>query len=234
MAETNPWSVLEALAASVVEDAQHWPQFVAALHPRATELARVQPIGRLRNQPDDLREIALRVVAKLHRDHHRVLASYFAKPDRPSFRAWIRRVVASSALDYLRQYPEFRRTADSGDRWVDLVSVASQCGGANPNASIDEKRQQVLLDLQGLLDAVCPATDEQLPALAARWNVSVPSLRRLRKRSSHAVPVFRAALAGLSQRETADSLGLSRRDVELTLAYVEELLRERYRTTEAS
>jgi DNA-directed RNA polymerase specialized sigma24 family protein len=224
---------MESLAASAIEGRQGWQSFVALVHPRAVELARFQPIGRLRDRPDELHEIALRVVAKLHRDNHHVLRAYFAKPDRPSFRAWMKRVVASTALDHLRQHPEFRRSGATSDRWIDLVSLASQCD-TDPNASIEQKRDQVLRDLQAILDAVTRGSDDSLPMLAARWHVSAASLKRLRNRSDHAIAILRATLAGLSQREVAASLGLSRRDVELTLGYVEELLRARYAQSRAS
>src|SRR5688572_20380970 len=75
--ESAGWKELEALAARVAAgDPAGWGELVAGLQPRLLGLAHHQPIGRLRDRGDEVRDIAVAVLAKLHRDDFRVLRSY--------------------------------------------------------------------------------------------------------------------------------------------------------------
>lgn len=234
--EVDRWRDLEILARAVVDGSPGgWHDLLAALEPQVLALARRSAIGRLRDRPDDRRAILVRVFEKLHAGDHRYLRSYFAREPRPSFAGWLRRIVASAAIDHLRGHPEFvRHPGEAGDdgelrRWISLVTLAS--GDGRPGGgSLADLRDRLLGDLEAVMARLARVwTPGEIEALGRALGVAPLHLRRLKKRRSEVLPVVQGILAGMSQREVAVRLELSRRDVELTVGYVEELLRELYR-----
>ena len=110
------WKTIEDLAKRVIgeDGAASWPALMAALQPKLQVLVRYQKIGRLRRREDDLRNIVVKVFEKLSARDFAALRSYFAMAQPPSFTGWLRRVVRTSAIDYMRQHPEYRRAAAAG------------------------------------------------------------------------------------------------------------------------
>jgi DNA-binding NarL/FixJ family response regulator len=66
--------------------------------------------------------------------------------------------------------------------------------------------------------------EDAIALLAAEWRITRLHVRRLLARRQQYVAILRAVLAGFSYPEVATQLGLSRREVELTVRYLEELL----------
>lgn len=192
-------------------------------------MARSQRIGRLRSRDDDLRDIIVRVFEKLHRENFATLRGYFEHDSPPSFAGWMRSVVRSCAIDHMRAHPEFKRAAtDSEQRWVSLATLGSVAPDARAPSSITYKRRQVLRDVANITDRV-----EQLGAdeAARALGINRTHARRVAKKGAHYVPVLELLFAGHSYPEIAERLDLTRREVELIVGYVEELLTAKYRPT---
>lgn len=200
-----------------------------ALEQRLHILARSQRIGRLKRRDDDLRDIIVRVFEKLHRNEFRALAGYFSIERPPSFSGWMRRVVRSCAIDHMRSHPEFKRSATGSDeRWVSLATLGSAGAEANAPSSVVYKRRQVLRDVADIVARV----DELSADEAGRvLGINRKHTRRVAKKGAHYGSALELLFAGHSYPEIADQLGLTRREVELIVQYVEELLTAKYRPT---
>ncbi len=228
------WTLIaQALRAVSTTGEPAWPALQAALHGPITQLARYQPIGRLRDDIDTGAEVAVRVLAKLRANDFRAVRSLFATDQPPEPRAWLRVVVRSVAIDFMREHDAFvrgRKTEDA--RWISIQSLASDLGAGVPN-SLADKRRELERFLAGCVDAATDAAASSDPdgaqgALALAWNVEPLHVRRLVTKGVRYGPVLELVLAGHSYPEVATHLGLSRREVELVISYIEELLRARH------
>jgi len=209
-----------------------WPALAAALDPVLVALAKKQPIGRLRHGDDSPREIVARVLARLHKREYEAIRKLCGISPRPELGAWLRVLVRRSAIDYMRESPEFERgTAQREPRWISLATLSSRAAVAQPD-TLAEKREQVLAFVR---DAVALAAaelrdhgrDGAISRLALAWRIERAHVRRLVTRGEQYSTVLAAVLGGASYPEIAAQLGLSRREVELTVRYIEDLLAAR-------
>ena len=220
------WRALEQCASDVLCGGKpEWTAFMERLEPELQVLVRYQKLGRLHAHEDTMADVVLAVFEKLARDDYRAMRAYFARDPRPSFSAWMRRVVQSSAIDYMRTRAEYKRTADSGEgRWRELATLTSGVG-ARMSGSLTEKRNQLLRDLR---EAVEIATHDGAAALARTWRVSEVAARRVTKKGDLYEPVLQRVFAGFTYAEIATELELSPREVELIVQYLVELFTNRY------
>ncbi len=231
MGDDKPlWDRFRAVAATG-SDAD-WKALLVELEPELTPMARNQPIGRLRDREDSPREIVTRVVARLFNKDYAAIKKLCAMEPPPELRAWLRVLVRRSAIDYMREHPEFDRgNAERSPRWISLASLGSGEAVANAPSSLAGKRAQVIAFIRAAVDEAAAAFkaegDEALFRLALEWKVTRIHVRRIVKSGDQYVQVLTHVLEGLSYPETAAKLGISRREVELTVRYIEELLRER-------
>lgn len=222
------WTHIQDLAERVgAGDAAAWAPLMQALEPRLQVLVRYQRLGRLRSREDDLRNVVVAVFEKLRRRDHHVLRAYAAMPGRPSFEAWIRRVVRSVAIDYLRGHDEYRRAAaadGSGERWVSLHALTGS-GLAMAPASAEARRREVLDALAATVAAAAEIKrGADVAAVASRLGVAPLHVRRAADRGERMQAVVELLFQGHRHGSIADALGLTRREVELALEHVEELL----------
>jgi hypothetical protein len=104
------WSVIASQLRDVAEQGEPaWQPLQVTLHPELVRLARFQPIGRLRTDVDAPHEIATRVLARLHAHDYRVIKKLFTADKPPEVGAWIRVLVRSAAIDFMREHTEFVR-----------------------------------------------------------------------------------------------------------------------------
>jgi DNA-directed RNA polymerase specialized sigma24 family protein len=227
---TDPelWRLLHAVAAT--GDAA-WPALVAVLEPVLVEMARHQPIGRLRDAEDSPREIVTAVLVRLHkRDYHAIRTLCGIQPT-PELRAWLRVLVKRSAIDYMRGSPEYRRGTSGDGRWITLATLSSRELASHPD-TLAEKRALVLAFMRetverGTAEAREHGSDEAISRLALAWKVDRTHVRRLMTRGQQYLNVLSAVLEGHSYNETAAQLKITRREVELTVRYIEDLLEAR-------
>src|SRR5688572_10029276 len=126
------WALLRAVAR---DGDGAWPALLVRLEPELLALARRQPIGRLRDRDDSPREIASRVFARLHARDHAAIRKLCAREPPPVLRAWLRVIVRRSAIDYMRESPEFERaTASRPDRWISLASLVTGVPAPAPDS----------------------------------------------------------------------------------------------------
>lgn len=220
------WELFQA----VRRDPAAWPALMTALEPELLAIARQQPIGRLRDREDSPREIVAAVFARFHANDHAVIHRLCAQDPRPELRAWLRVVVRRAAIDYMRANPEFERASN---RWISLATLTSSAPELRAD-SLVEKRAQVLTSLREMVHAAKTETaargEDAIGHLAIEWGIERLHVRRLVARGGQYLAVIDAVFAGHSHTDAAAQLGLTRREVELTLGYVEELLRARFAT----
>jgi DNA-directed RNA polymerase specialized sigma24 family protein len=216
------WVRFRAVAA---DERDAWPSLVLALDPVITRLARRQPIGRLRDREDTPREIVTRVLARLHANNHAAIHKLCAMEPPPELLAWLRVVVKRAAIDYLREAPEYQR---SEQQWISLSTLSSSApGGGAVSDSIEKKRNEVLAFMRTAVEASRDADEETASRLARTWRIERLHVRRLAARGPTYLAVLDAVLAGHAYPEIAERLELTRREVELTVRYIEELLAAR-------
>ncbi|WP_281330343.1 hypothetical protein [Polyangium sp. 6x1] len=208
-----------------------WPALTAALFPVLLPIAARQPIGRLRAYEDTPHEIVTRVLENLHARAFATVIKLCAMDPPPELGAWLRMLVRRAAIDYMRDCPEYERaTARRDHRWISLATLTSSSPDRGPS-SLVEKRAMLLSFLQAAVaraDAEFAAHGEDAFArLAAEWAIARTHVRRLVQRGAQYLRVIEAVLAGHSYPEVAEQLGVSRREVELTVHYIEELLTAR-------
>jgi DNA-directed RNA polymerase specialized sigma24 family protein len=175
------------------------------------------------------------VFEKLSSRDFRTLSRYAGMAARPSFEGWIRRVVRSCAIDYLRRHPEYRRTETgeaTNDRWVSLATLTSAAGV--PADSAAAKRREVLDALAKTVAAVAAADTEGAADLARQWRIAPVHTQRVAERGDRMVEVVELLFQGHRHGAIADQLGLSRREVELAIQHVEQLLTARWKEREPS
>jgi DNA-directed RNA polymerase specialized sigma24 family protein len=149
----------------------------------------------------------------------------------PPLGAWLRVLVRRSAIDHLRESPEFvRGSATREHGWVSLASLSSG-DGATKLDSLAEKRKEVVRFLTNAVEQAAAEHaahgDAAIGRLALAWKVPRLHARRVIARGPQYLTVLAAVLQGNTYPEVAKLLGITRREVELTVAYIEELLRER-------
>jgi DNA-directed RNA polymerase specialized sigma24 family protein len=208
-----------------------WPALAAALFPLLLPIAARQPIGRLRANEDTPHEIVTRVLENLHAREFAALVKLCATAPQPALGAWLRVVVRRAAIDYMRESPEYERaTARRDPRWISLATLTSSAPDRGPD-SLVEKRTTLISFLRAAVARADAETrdhgDDALARLASEWDVPRIHVRRLVQRGAQYLKVIDAVLAGHSYPEVADALGISRREVELTVFYIEELLTAR-------
>jgi DNA-directed RNA polymerase specialized sigma24 family protein len=216
------WPLVRDVAA---RGAPAWPALATALSPPIMPIARNQPLGRLRASED-----TLRVLERLHARSFAAITKLCALADPPALGAWLRVVVRHAAIDFMREAPEYERATPARDaRWISLATLVS-VPGAQPDTLV-AKRDAVLAFLR---DAVARADadhaergDDAIAELAATWSIARIHARRLVQRGGDYVRVLIAVLSGHSYPETAEALDMTRREVELTVQYVEEFLAAR-------
>ncbi len=227
--DTQLWACFRAV---VTDGEKAWQPLLVELEPELVRMAKNQPIGRLRDREDSPREIVTRVLARLHaRDYAAVKKLCSIEPP-PELRAWLRVLVRRSAIDYMREHPEFDRgNAERAPRWISLASLGSGEAVALDPSSLAQKKAQVIAfvteAVSEALRAFKSEGEEALFRLALEWKVTRIHVRRITKNGEQYVQVLSNVLEGLSYPETATKLGMSRREVELTVRYIEEFLRAR-------
>src|SRR5262249_12732978 len=202
------------------------------LEPELAEMARHQPIGRLRDLEDTPHEVTTRVFARLHARDFAAIRKLTAMDPPPELRAWLRVIVRRSAIDYMREHPDYEReTASRPNAWITLATLTSSAPAASLD-SLTAKRREVLDTLRDMVARTRAAAgdDDAHGALALEWKVARIHVRRLAARGDQLVAVFVGLLEGRSQAEIAETLGVTRREVELGVRYIEALLRARVGT----
>jgi len=227
--DTQLWACFRAV---VDQGDAAWQPLLVELEPELMMMARNQPIGRLRDREDSPREIVTRVVARLHARQYTAVKKLCALDPPPELRAWLRVLVRRSAIDYMREHPEFDRgNAKRAPRWISLASLGSGEAVAVDPSSLAQKRAQVIAFVRTAVDeslkAVAAEGDDALFRLAVEWKVTRIHVRRIATRGEQYVAVLTLVLEGSSYPEVANKLTISRREVELTVRYIEEFLRAR-------
>jgi len=227
--EDDPlWPLFRAVAS---RGADAWPALAAGLHPVLIEMARNQPIGRLRDREDSRHDIVTSVLARLHRREFEAIHKLCAVTPRPELRAWLRVFVKRSAIDYMRGSPEYERgNARRGDRWISLATLSSRAA-AQPD-TLAEKRAQVLAFVREAVARAAEAArahgrDDAIARLALAWKIDRTHVRRLVTRTDRYLTVLASVLEGLTYPEIASRLDLTTREVELTVRYLEDFLEAR-------
>lgn len=223
------WALLRAVASG---DPTAWPALLTRLEPDLLAFARRQPIGRLRDRDDTPREIVTRVFRRLHARDHAAIKKLCALDPPPELRAWLRVVVRRSAIDTMREYPEFERaTANRPDRWISLATLTSDAAAPGPS-SLPDKRKLMFGTVREMVARAAAEFrargDDAFTHLALEWKIPRIHVRRLVTRGDQFLAVLVAVLEGRSHVEIAASLRLTRREVELTVRYIEELLHARF------
>ena len=227
--DTQLWACFRAVAK---DGTAGWQPLLVELEPELVVMARNQPIGRLRDREDSPREIVTRVVARLHARDYTAVKKLCAIDPPPELRAWLRVLVRRSAIDYMREHPEFDRgNAERAPRWISLASLGSGEAVALDPSSLAQKRAQVIAFIRDAVDEATKAFaaegEDALFRLALEWKVTRIHVRRVTTRGEQYVTVLTHVLEGSSYPETAAKLGITRREVELTVRYIEEFLRAR-------
>lgn len=223
------WRLLHAVVAS--GDAA-WPALAAELEPHLLVMAKHQPIGRLSDREDSPREIVTRVLVRLHKRDFDAIRRLCSLEPRPELRAWLRVIVKRSAIDYMRESPEYERgNAKRDDRWISLATLSSRAI-APAEDSMKVKRELVLAFVRDAVERATAETEERgtdgaIAHLALLWKIDRTHVRRLIARGEQYLKVLAAVLGGHSYPETATELGITRREVELTIRYIEDLLEAR-------
>jgi DNA-directed RNA polymerase specialized sigma24 family protein len=226
------WVLFRAVARGGDEAA--WPTLLAELEPEVLAMARRQPIGRLRRSEDSPREIVTRVFARLHARDQAAIHKLCAYDPQPELRAWLRVLVRRSAIDYMRESPEFERaTAVRPNRWVSLASLSSGAPAPEPS-SIAGKRDLVMSMVRDMVDRAraeySTHGDEAFTRLALEWKIARIHVRRLATRGAEFIAVLTGVFEGRAYPEIAEALAITRREVELTVRYLEELMQARFNT----
>ncbi len=223
------WLLFHAVVAS---GATAWQPLAAALEPVLLQMAKNQPIGRLKDREDSPREIATRVLARLHKREFDAIKRVCSLSPRPELRAWLRVIVKRSAIDYMRESPEYERgNANRDHRWVSLATLSSRAI-APAGDSLKVKREMVLAFIRdaverGTTEIKKCGVDDAIAQLSLTWKIDRTHVRRLIQRGEQYLKVLTMVLDGHSYPETAEKLGITRRECELTIRYIEDLLEAR-------
>ena len=222
------WERLRAVAR---DGEPAWQPLLIELEPWLTRLVRNLPVGRLRRHEDTPREIITRVLARLHANQFTAIQKLCSREPKPPVSAWLRLLLRRSAVDYMRESPEFERgNTEREHRWISLSTLSSDAPAPLPD-SLAEKRTEVLRFMNETVERARSEHrdhgDDAIGRLSMAWKISRLHVRRLIDRSTQYLTVLTAVLEGRSYAEIANLLGTTRREVELTVTYIEALLRER-------
>jgi len=223
------WRLLHAVVAS---GDSAWPPLAAELEPHLLLMAKNQPIGRLKDREDSPREIVTRVLVRLHKRDFEAVRRLCSIEPRPELRAWLRVIVKRSAIDYMRESPEYERgNAKREDRWISLATLSSRAI-APAEDTMKAKREQVIAFVRDAVERATAevkerGTDDAIAHLALLWKIDRTHVRRLVARGEQYIQVLTLVLGGHSYPETATQLGITRREAELTIRYIEDLLEAR-------
>ena len=223
------WKLLQAVT-DTGEPA--WGALAAGLEPLLSWMAKSAPIGRLKDRDDSPREIVTRVLARLRKKDFDTVRRLTGMTPRPELRAWLRVIVKRSAIDYMRESPEYERgNAKRDDRWISLATLNSRAIAPDQD-SLAKKREMVLAFVRDCVDKAAAAVAEHgeedaLGKLALTWKIDRTHVRRLIARREQYMKVLTSVLEGRSYPETAERVGITRREVELTVRYIEDLLEAR-------
>jgi RNA polymerase sigma factor (sigma-70 family) len=225
--DAHLWELFRAAA----RDRSAWPALIAELEPELLAIARRQPIGRLRDREDSPREIVTRVFVRLHARDCAAIHKLCSLDPPPELRAWLRVLVRRSAIDYMRESPEYERaTPRRPDRWISLATLSSSAPAGSD--SLADKRNLVLSTVRDMVERATAEHkergDEAFTHLALLWKVPRIHVRRLATKGAQFLAVLVGVLEGRGQAELAEALGITRREVELTVRYLEELLQARF------
>jgi DNA-directed RNA polymerase specialized sigma24 family protein len=224
----NLWTDLRAVAD---RGEPAWPALTAALFTALLPIAARQPIGRARANEDAPREIVTRVLEQLHAREFAAIKKLCQIDPPPTLGAWLTVVVRRAAIDYMRGSPEYERaTARRDPRWISLATLTSSAAARIPD-SLVQKREELLSFLRSAVARaeaeVREHGDDALARLSTEWAIARIHVRRLVQRGAQYLKTIDAVLAGHSYPEIADALAVSRREVELTVYYIEEFLEAR-------
>ncbi len=231
-ATQNVWEAIsEALRAVANGREGSWKQLLTLVQPEVESLARFQPIGRLRGDEDAMREIVVKVIARLHANEHRAIKKLFALDSPPNVRAWIRVVVRSAAIDVMRAQPEFLRgNKEKAPAWISLDTIATQDGVKTPNSLVEKQKEVEAFMAHAhnvARDLLTQHGEETAALLATQWTIPLLHARRFVKKIDLYTPVLSMVLAGHSYVKIAEKLEVSRREVELLVSYIEEFFHAR-------
>lgn len=222
------WQLIRAVARD--GDAA-WQALAAELEPIVVAMARNQPIGRLRDHDDSPREILTRVLARLYNRNFEAIRRLCDVTPEPELLAWLRVVVRRAAIDYMRESPEFERGNTKREHgWISLATLSSRA--AAQQDTLVAKRDEVLAFVRDAVDRAAGdarehGRDEAIARLALAWQIERTHVRRLITRGEQYTQVLDAFLAGMSYPEVAARIGRTKREVELTVRYIEEFLQAR-------
>lgn len=204
-----------------------WEKLLETLHPELERIARNQPLGRLRDDVDVHRDIVTKAIDKLHKDEHKAIIRFVNHDKPPPLEAWVRVLVRNAAIDVMRARPEYIR-GRQGDKpgWLSLATLAT-VDGVKPPDSIVAKRREVESFLNNAIAAARSLIEsigsvDAVDKLAEEWNIPTLHTRRLVNKIDVFKPVLSLVLAGHNHTEIAAELGLSRREVELVIGYLEQ------------
>jgi DNA-directed RNA polymerase specialized sigma24 family protein len=228
MTPLTPDDSLWELFRAVARDAAAWPALLAALEPELLAMARRQPIGRLREREDSPREIVTRVFERLHGKDHAAIHRLVALDPPPELRAWLRVLVRRSAIDYMRESPEFERATETRPhRWISLASLSSLQPAPDPQ-SLAGKRDLVLGMVRDMVERArgdfAARGEDAYTQLALEWKISRIHVRRLATKGEQLIAVLVGVLEGRTHGEIAQQLAITRREVQLAVSYIEELM----------
>lgn len=226
--DAHLWQLLR----DVVARADAWPALLAALEPEVVAMARHQPIGRLRQGEDSAREIATRVFERLHARDFAGIHRLCELDPPPELRAWLRVIVRRSAIDYMREHAEYQRaTAARPHAWISLATLTS-AAPAPGRDSLADQRELVVATVREMAARAeaehARVGDDAFGPLALEWRIPRLHVRRLATRGAQLQAVLAGLIEGHSQGELAERLGTTRREVELSVRYLEELLQARF------
>lgn len=228
MEDEDLWRLLRG----VLVDPDGWHALVVAIEPTLLAFARTQPIGRLRDDDDTPREIVARVMARLHAKEFSAIRKLCEQPLPPEPRVWLRVLVRRSAIDFMRSTPEFQRaTSVRPAGWISLASLSSSGNYAAVPDTLAQKRRAAMAFVEAAVaraaELVASHGDEAASRLALEWQISPTHTRRLVERGSRYQHVLASICEGRSYPEIAEHLGVTRREVELSVRYLEELFAAR-------
>ncbi len=156
-------------------DSRAWAQLWLALAPYVETIAgRWRITGRLAKCPDERANIVVRFMGELHEDRFRRLAELgerLAARD-GSYWPWLVRVACNSAIDYVRQHPEYLGPAEEEESggWIDHAPLPEALEDEGPDPTEEIEAHRILAHAEGELDP------QQLDALR-RWLRGTASTR---------------------------------------------------------
>ncbi len=161
--DVQKWDELHALGKSVLESADAYTRFWLAVEPHlATWVAAPSFLGRVADEPEWQRDIVLLVWEKLQDREHAKLRAFFARESaskaKHAFRAWTRRVVKNTGIDYMRSLPEYirhrkpKKRVDSSatqapslvKHWHSIASLHSLAKGERAQVTVEQTARKML------------------------------------------------------------------------------------------